>query len=266
MTLARGVKASGMVDIHCHILPGIDDGPPDMVASAAMARAAAAAGITTVAATPHLRADFPKVRVDEIGGRAAELQAALDAEDITLTIVSAAEVSLSWALRADDQALRLASYGQHGTDILIEAGPTGNEMLPSLLYEVASRGYRVVLAHAERIAELGADPALVDRLIEQQVILQVNAESLLGSRNAKRGKFARKLVQRQLAAIVASDGHRAVGSRAVGQLAEVVPLVARIGAGRQGFVLEQAPAAVLAGAAIPTLGHQQRRHAFRVWR
>ena len=57
-----------MIDIHCHILPGIDDGPADLAGSVEMARAAAEVGITRIVATPHLRGDFPKVKIDEVAG------------------------------------------------------------------------------------------------------------------------------------------------------------------------------------------------------
>ena len=152
-----------MIDIHCHILPGIDDGPSDLAGSLEMARAAAAAGITTAVATPHLRADFPKVRVDEVADRCAELREAIRSAGIELELVPGGEVSLSWALDATDDRLRLASYGQRGTDLLIETPSIGGPMLPQMLSQIASRGYRVVLAHPERLQDFQDDPAVVER-------------------------------------------------------------------------------------------------------
>ncbi len=76
------------------------------------------AGIATVAATPHLRADFPLVKVDEIADRCDELQDELHRLGIRLSVVPAGEVSIGWALEASDDALRQASYGQRGTDVL----------------------------------------------------------------------------------------------------------------------------------------------------
>jgi len=110
--------AVGFVDIHAHLLPGIDDGPDDLDESVAMLAAAGAAGTSTVVATPHLRADFPGVDVFELAQRCHALRAA--AEDLTpaVTVVGGAEISLGWALAATDEELALASYGRRGHDLL----------------------------------------------------------------------------------------------------------------------------------------------------
>src|SRR5581483_9388963 len=108
----------GYVDIHAHVLPGIDDGPSDLAEAIAMARAAADSGITTIAATPHLHPGFPDVHIHEIAERCQELREAIDREQIQLNVVSGAEVSLMWAFDASDEDLRLASYGQRGTALL----------------------------------------------------------------------------------------------------------------------------------------------------
>ncbi len=100
-----------MTDIHCHILPGIDDGPPDMPTSIEMARAAVESGISTIAATPHLRADFPNVKVDEIGDRVQELRDGIAAEGIELEIVAriatlevAKKLANIWGIKMSESA------------------------------------------------------------------------------------------------------------------------------------------------------------------
>ena len=75
---------AGYVDIHAHVLPGIDDGPDDMDESLAMARAAADSGIAVIASTPHLRSDFPDVHVRELADRCEATQAAIDAAGIAI--------------------------------------------------------------------------------------------------------------------------------------------------------------------------------------
>src|ERR1035438_7069545 len=97
---------AGYVDIHAHILPGIDDGPEDLEGSLSMARAPRGPGITTLVATPHLRADFPNVHIHELADRCRALQQAIHREQIPLRIVSGTEVALVWALDADDEELR----------------------------------------------------------------------------------------------------------------------------------------------------------------
>ena len=112
---------NGYVDIHAHVLPGIDDGPADMEDALQMLKAAAGCGISTIAATPHVRADFPDVHVAELAGRCQAVRDRIAAEDLGIEVVCGAEVSLVWAVDASDEQLRLVTYGQRGTDVLIEA-------------------------------------------------------------------------------------------------------------------------------------------------
>ena len=140
-----------MIDLHSHLLPGLDDGPADVEGSVALAREAAAAGVAVMAATPHLRADFPDVRVEEVETRAEQLRERLREEAIALEIVAGGEVDVLWAQRASDEMLRAASYGGRGTDLLVETpyGPVP-EMFEDLLFRIQVRGFRVLLAHPER--------------------------------------------------------------------------------------------------------------------
>ena len=145
-----------------------------------MVRAAVAAGIETLAATPHLRSDFPDVHVDELERRCRALRDAAAQDGTEIRIVSGAEVSLVWALEASDEQLALATYDQRGTDLLIET-PTFNVAgLESLLYQLRTKGLRVTLAHPERSVEFQRDPSRLIDLVRQGVLLQVNAETLLG--------------------------------------------------------------------------------------
>jgi protein-tyrosine phosphatase len=86
---------AGYVDIHSHILPGIDDGPPDLDSALETGRTASAGGTTTLAATPYLRADVPAAVVQELAGRCQGLREAIADAGIALQIVSDAEVSLA---------------------------------------------------------------------------------------------------------------------------------------------------------------------------
>ena len=148
---------AGYVDLHAHVLPGVDDGPPDREGSLAMLRAAAASGIGTLAATPHLRADFPGVHVDELARRCRDLREACVHEGIDIRIVSGAEVSLVWALEASDEQLALATYDQRGTDLLIETPTSSVVGFESLLFQLRAKGLRVTLAHPERSVEFQRD-------------------------------------------------------------------------------------------------------------
>lgn len=244
---------SGYVDIHAHVLPGIDDGPEDLGSALAMLQAAAASGITTIAATPHLRSDFPNVRVRELAERCGQVRAAIEREGIGIELVSGAEASIAWAMQATDEELLLASYGQRGRDLLIEA-PTVNVLgLEQILDQIRTKGYRITLAHPERSMEFRRDVSLLKSLVAQGVLLQINAESVLGPRN-RRGlsHFARELCREGLAHVIASDAHRARSWRPVGQLADAVGAVTGlVGGERASWMTRAASAAIIAGTSLP---------------
>lgn len=241
-----------MVDIHAHILPGIDDGPTDLEQSLAMARSALEAGIGSLASTPHLRSDFPDVYVGELAERCAALRSELEREGVALEIVCAAEVSVLWAAEASEEELALASYGQRGRDLLLETPWSTFAGLPRLIELLAGRGYRVTLAHPERGSEFLRERTRLQRLLEQGVLLQVNADSLLGPARSPVGRLGRWLCAEGLASAIASDGHRSADWRPVTRLAGAAEAaVELVGADRAEWLTAAAPAAILAGERLP---------------
>jgi protein-tyrosine phosphatase len=243
---------TGFVDIHAHVLPGIDDGPSDRASAEEMLRTAVASGTGTIVATPHLRADFPNVHVGELAGRADELRAWIAGEGLAIELVNGGEVGLVWALDADDESLRLSSFGQRGTDILIET-PATTVGLETLLYQVRTRGYRVTLAHPERSREFQRDPAALEMLVERGILLQVNADGLLGDgRRSQTARLAQRLCSDGLIHALATDSHRAAQWRPVGVLAEAVRAAAELcGDERAEWMTVNSPAAIVAGEPLP---------------
>lgn len=243
---------SGFVDIHAHVLYGIDDGPSDRADAELMLRTAAASGIAMIAATPHLRADFPAVHVDELRARGDELRGWLEAEGLPIELVNGGEVSLVWALDADDESLRLASYGQRGTDVLIET-PTTTVGIESLLYQVRTRGYRVTLGHPERSREFQRDPGVLESLVERGILLQVNADGLLGdARRSQTAKLAQRLCTEGLVHALASDSHRAAEWRPVTVIPDAVAAAsALVGPERAQWMAADAPGAIVSGRPLP---------------
>jgi protein-tyrosine phosphatase len=234
-----------VIDLHSHLLPGLDDGSPDLEAAVALAREAAAGGVSVMAATPHLRADFPSVRVAELSSRVRALQAALDAAGVPLRVVSGGEVDVHWAQSASDEDLRLASYGARGTDLLVET-PYGElpPIFEDLLFKIRVRGFRVLLAHPERNRSFQNDVSRLLRLVEGDVLVQVTAASVVGGGRA--GKLAQRLIADGHAHVIAGDLHRAGGSRA--GLREAV---AAVDGSRGAWLTEAVPAAILDGAPLP---------------
>jgi protein-tyrosine phosphatase len=250
--LATLSAMSGYVDIHAHVLYGIDDGPRERADSEEMLRAAADAGTRAIVATPHLRSDFPDVRVHELAARGDELRDWIADQALEIDLVNGGEVGLVWALDAGEDELRLASYGQRGTDLLIET-PTTTVGIEALLYQVRTHGYRVTLAHPERSREFQRNPAMLEALVQRGILLQVNADGLIGSsRKSPASALAHKLCMDGLIHAIASDSHRAEEWRPV----NVIPHAAAaaielVGPERAEWMLTDAPAAIVAGTPLP---------------
>jgi protein-tyrosine phosphatase len=233
-----------------------------------MARDAVDSGIATIAATPHLRADFPDVHLDQIATRCDDLRGALKREQIPLELVPGAEVSLPWALEATDEHLTLASYGQRGTDLLIETPFAPVVGLDRFLYQLRARGYRVTLGHPERGSQFLRDSDPLGTLVDQGVLLQINADSLLGPEGGRGPKrLARNLLTSGLVHVIASDGHRGSSWRPVTRLAEAVEAAAElVGPDRAQWMAEAAPRAITRGEELPPppplVARRRRRRLF----
>ena len=237
---------AAMVDLHVHLLPGIDDGPQSIEESIELARALVEGGVQTAAATPHVRPDHPAVVPGELAGRCQELRDALAAAAVPLEVVTAGEVELVWALGASDEELRLVTYGQAGAWVLVETPYT---LLPrhfeEILFELQVRIPGILLAHPERNPTFQEDPRRLDALVERGIRLQVTASSLVkgGSGSAR---MARDLVKNRRADVIASDAH---GVRHVVRAPLVVgaEAAARLAPERAGWMVNDAPRAILEG-------------------
>ncbi|MDQ4049092.1 MAG: protein-tyrosine-phosphatase, partial [Actinomycetota bacterium] len=202
-----------MIDLHSHVLPGIDDGAAGVAEAIELAAAAAAGGVRVLAATPHIRGDHPGVRPEELAGRCRELNMRLGEAGVTLEVVQGGELDLERAMTASDDELGLVSYCGHGTDLLVET-PYGS--LPPDFEErvlaLTARGFRVLLAHPERSPTLQREPAPIARLVAEGVLVQLTARSLLPSAaHSPAYDLSAALVAEGLAHVLASDAHAATG-------------------------------------------------------
>jgi protein-tyrosine phosphatase len=261
------LAVSGYVDIHAHVLPGIDDGPDQLEESIEMATAAAASGTGTLAATPHLHSAFPDVHVGELASRCQGLRKALEERAIPIGIVAGAEISVAWLVDATDEDLALASYGQRGTDVLIET-PSNNAMiLKSVVPHLQKKGYRVTLAHPERALEVQRDHEWLRPMIGEGMLLAIDADSLLGGHGSGPGRAARRLCTDGLAHVITSDGHRASGWRPVTLLDRAHQAAARlVGRERADWMTHDVPRAILEGTALPEVpAPVEPRHKWRLF-
>ena len=244
---ASAPSIESLIDVHCHVIPGIDDGPADDSESAALLEALAADGVDMVAATPHFRGDHPAVTPEVVAAESTRMGALAD----TPQVIAGGEVGIDWLTRASEPDLLRATYGQLGKDILLEtpAGP-----LPSQFYDAVFRlkahGLRIVLAHPERSITFQEQPGKLGELVADGVLVQVNASSLLTTARGSRARsLAFALLDEGAAHLIASDAHSA-GWRPPLLSAAVERAEARIGA-RARWMVTAAPAAVVAGAPLP---------------
>jgi protein-tyrosine phosphatase len=191
-----------VIDLHCHILPGIDDGAAELADSIAMARQAADDGIHTVCATPHIRHDHD-VRIDEIEGRAADLASELERQGVPVSVLPGGEVAETVVEGLDDGELRHVALGE-GWWILLEPAPGPlSDSLGRCVEQLAARGYRCLIAHPERHLAEDLEGRLA-RLVLQGALIQATAEFFVREETAP-GMLA--LAERGLVHVLGSDAH-----------------------------------------------------------
>jgi protein-tyrosine phosphatase len=242
----------GVIDLHCHVLPGVDRGPGDLQASVEMVRALRREGIDTAVATPRLSEDGLELAAYELAGRAAELQHAARRAGCDVTIVAGAEVTLGWALAASSVELRNASLAGRGTDLLVSV-PHGPLALSFDLgvVDLLRVGYRVVLAHPEVSATFQRSPERLLRLVEAGALVQVTARALVrGGGRTPSASLARELVAGGTAHVLATDSYSAGPWRAP-DLRRGVLEAARLAGAHAEWMVSDAPAAILAGEPLP---------------
>lgn len=234
-----------MIDLHCHLLPGIDDGPADLGGTLAMAQRHVQAGVEVVAATPHVAWDMPN-EAETIERRLADVHAALTAAEIPLRVVRGAEIDVHQAVKLTDEELRALALGG-GPWLLLEAPLTTGVGFAPVAYALLERGHRVLIAHPERSPLLQRDPDALRELVHAGAATQVTAASFAGSFGRTVREYAERMLEAGLVHSVASDAHdtfrRPPGMveplRTAG-LAELIPQLA-----------QEAPAAILTGEPLP---------------
>lgn len=240
-----------MIDLHTHVLPGIDDGPADVAGSLEVLAVAAAEGTVALAATPHVRPDYPDVIPAELGRRTAGLAKAASRAGLEIELVAGGEVDLVWAQQADDDDLRAVSFGQRGHDLLVET-PYGelSDRFEDLLFKLSVRGFRILLAHPERSPTFQHDRRRLATLVDHGILLQVTATSLSSTeRRSRSRRLARDLVREGLAHVIGSDAHGGHIPRT--GLRDGVEAAARLAPLRAQWMVTDAPAAILAGEPLP---------------
>ena len=193
------------VDLHCHLLPGVDDGPATLEESLLYARAAVAAGTGTIVATPHVE----QVDVRELDDRVHEVRAALAAEGIDLRVEVGGELKPVSVPSLTDEELEVIAHGPPGARWLLYEVPFGgvDDAFVDGAHELRRRGFAVLLAHPERskrmleegLARLDADLA--------RAPVAANVGPLLGVEGDDREGAALELLADRRPAVIATDAH-----------------------------------------------------------
>jgi protein-tyrosine phosphatase len=207
-----------LIDLHSHVLPGIDDGPATMEGSLQILRAAREDGITKLAATPHVRDDW-RTAPETMERLVIEVNVAARAAAIGVEVLPGGELDLEYLETLDDDELRRFGLGGNPGVLLLEFPYVGWPIaLRDLLFRLELRGFRAVIAHPERNAEVQAAPERLRELVDAGALVQVTAASLDGRLGGRTVACAQLLVREQLAHLIASDAH-APSIRAVGMTA-----------------------------------------------
>ena len=192
-----------MIDLHSHILPGLDDGAQNLQDALAMARMAVDSGITAVVATPHCSDD----RRQEVYDAWLLLHDALKENEIPLRLFMGMEIfgtSETARMLYDGELLTLNSSRYP----LIEFSfRSDGEEETEILRNVCKTGFRPVVAHPERYLYVQEDPRFIDRWYRMGCLLQVNRGSLMGRFGHRAQSMAAELINRGFATVIASDAH-----------------------------------------------------------
>ena len=197
-----------MIDLHCHLLPDMDDGPRDLAGSLAVARKLSEIGFTQVCATPHFPWMNRAVDAQELLRACEEVSAHLRENGVDLAVIAGAEHHSQVVLDLI-QGNELVAYPR-GDTFLMEFPFSG---LPpryqDLLFRIQVKGKKPVIAHVERYPEVHDDPGLVELMRKQGGYTLINLSSLAGAWSRPAQQAARELLRSDLVDAASSDLHRA---------------------------------------------------------
>jgi protein-tyrosine phosphatase len=196
-----------LVDLHCHLLAGLDDGPRNTTDALAMCRCAAADGVRRVAATAHQNERYADVTPDRIRTATAELTEQLHAEGIPLVVAPNAEVMADPDIEDAWCQGRVLSVGDRGHYLLVEMPHRIFVDLRHTVRRLAVHGVRVILAHPERHPELLHEPGALAELIEAGCLVQVSSGSVTNPASAADARALRDWFRRGCVHLLGSDGH-----------------------------------------------------------
>jgi protein-tyrosine phosphatase len=242
-----------MIDLHCHILPGIDDGAETLEQTLEMARIAVDDGIIITVATPHQQDGVYHNTADGIGQKVREVNAYLQQEGVQLTLLPGADVHID--VNTAEKIVRgeIMSINNTKRYFLLEfPAHTIPPNIDKLIFNLLLKNIVPVLTHPERIAEVQETPNRVFDLVTMGVLSQITAMSITGGFGRRAQKCARTLLKHNLVHIIASDAHSPEYRPPI--LSDAVAIAGRIvGAEQARQMVTTIPDCIIHGNPVPML-------------
>lgn len=255
-----------MIDLHCHILPGVDDGPDNIAESLEMAQAAVYSGITHVLCTPHHnngRFENPKEQVLE---KLTLFQKQLEVSGIPLTVFGGQEVRITGNILEKLTADELLTVDLEGRYLLIEFPTTDVPAYTEALFiKLLAEGVIPIIVHPERNQVFGEDPNRLIPYLDMGCLAQLTAPSYVGVFGKKIEKTAKNMVAHGLVQMVGSDAHG--GTKRPFFLAEAMELIGKDFGDELVSEMKQVSRDILNGELVVAEGYQEiRSKRFGFWR
>ncbi|HEX2922730.1 MAG TPA: CpsB/CapC family capsule biosynthesis tyrosine phosphatase [Chloroflexota bacterium] len=234
-----------MIDLHCHILPGVDDGPTTPEEALAMARVAIQDGLHTIVATPHGAEGVYSGRLDDTVKRLDAFGSFLSSHGVQLKLLPGLEVYLT--PKTPSLCREGAVYPLNSSRYLLVEFSV--DMVPpyveQALFELQLQGLVPIIAHPERNMEIAAAPEKLERMVRKGMLAQVTAGSITGEFGGQARAAAEAMLSRGLVQIIASDAHAA--TRRPPRMSGAVRRAAQlVGEEAAESMVEAVPAAILA--------------------
>ncbi len=219
-------STESFVDIHCHLIPGIDDGAASWAESLEMAKIAAADQIGTIIVTPHQLGSFAHVKGSQIRRAAADLQRCLREQGVPLTVLPGADVRVQVDLIHQLRRGDVLTLGDRGKHVLLELPHELYFSLDGCLDSLKADSITGILSHPERNQGLLRKPHLIGALARRGCLMQVTAGSLMGAFGPRCQALAELIVRSGWADFIATDAHgcktrRPLMQRAFRRVAEI---------------------------------------------
>jgi len=205
--------SQAFIDLHCHLLPEIDDGAASLEESLAMARLAVTEGIHTIVATPHQLGNFGRNTGAMIRARCLDLQRHLEAHQIPLRVLPGADVRIEPDLVRRIRSGEVVTLADGGRYVLLELPHEVYLPLDRLLDDLGAAGLVGILSHPERNLGILRQPGIVERLVASGCLMQVTAGSLVGTFGAQSQAFCQWMAERGSIHFIATDAHSPTARR-----------------------------------------------------